>query len=87
MKRIDGKEQPFMGEEKEYLVNWTKEYMKTHPNIDYFIYGHRHIELDLTLERKARLLILGDWIWQFTYAVFDGEHMFLEQYIEGESKP
>ena len=87
MKRIDGKEQPFMGEEKEYLVNWTKEYMRTHPNIDYFIYGHRHIELDLTLERKARLLILGDWIWQFTYAVFDGEHMFLEQYIEGESKP
>ena len=76
-----------MGEEKEYLVNWTKEYMRTHPNIDYFIYGHRHIELDLTLERKARLLILGDWIWQFTYAVFDGEHMFLEQYIEGESKP
>jgi len=87
MKRADGKELPFMGEEKEYLVMWTKDYMKTHPNIDYFIYGHRHIELDLTLERKARLLILGDWIWQFTYAVFDGEHMFLEQYVEGESKP
>ena len=87
MKRLDGKEQPFMGEDKEYLVKWTKEYMTTHPNIDYFIYGHRHIEIDLTLERKARLLILGDWIWQFTYAVFDGEHVFLEQYIEGESKP
>ncbi|MBQ2588047.1 MAG: UDP-2,3-diacylglucosamine diphosphatase, partial [Prevotella sp.] len=29
----------------------------------------------------------GDWIWQFTYAVFDGEHMFIQQYIEGESKP
>ena len=87
MKRLDGKEQPFMGEDKEYLVKWTKEYMGTHPNIDYFIYGHRHIEIDLTLERKARLLILGDWIWQFTYAVFDGEHVFLEQYIEGESKP
>ena len=76
-----------MVEDKEYLVKWTIEYMTTHPNIDYFIYGHRHIEIDLTLERKARLLILGDWIWQFTYAVFDGEHVFLEQYIEGESKP
>jgi UDP-2,3-diacylglucosamine hydrolase len=32
-------------------------------------------------------MILGDWIWQFTYAVFDGEMMCMENYIEGESKP
>ena len=32
-------------------------------------------------------MILGDWIWQFTYAVFDGEHMFMEQYEEGVTKP
>ena len=76
-----------MGEDKEYLVLWTKEYMKTHPDIDYFIYGHRHIELELTLNRKARMLILGDWISQFTYAVFDGEHLLLEEYVEGESRP
>lgn len=87
LKRADGKEVPFMGEDKEYLVQWTKEYMKTHPNIDYFLYGHRHIELDLTLEKKTRMIILGDWIWQFTYAVFDGERLYLEQYVEGESKP
>ena len=30
------------------------------------------------------MMILGDWITQFTYAVFDGEHMFLEEYVEGE---
>ena len=54
---------------------------------DYFIFGHRHIELDLKLERHTRLMILGDWISQFTYAVFDGEHMFLEEYVEGESQP
>lgn len=87
MKRIDGKEVPYMGEDKEYLIQFTKEYMKTHEDVDYFIYGHRHIELDLVLSRKARLMILGDWITQFTYAVFDGEHMFMEEYIEGESKP
>ncbi len=76
-----------MGEGKEYLVLFTKEYMKTHNNIDYFLYGHRHIELDLNLAENTRMMILGDWIWQFTYAVFDGEHLFLEQYIEGETKP
>ena len=87
LKRIDGKEPPYMGEDREFLVQCTKQYMKTHPNIDYFIYGHRHIELDLYLSKKTRMMILGDWITQFTYAVFDGEHMFLEEYVEGESQP
>ena len=87
LKRADGKEPPYMGEDKEFLVLWTKQYMKTHPNIDYFVYGHRHIELDLSLNRRARMFILGDWITQFTYAVFDGEHMLLEEYVEGESRP
>lgn len=86
LKREDGKELPFLGEDKEHLVLYTKNYMKTHPNVDYYLYGHRHIELDLLLENKSRMIILGDWIWQFTYAVFDGEHLFLEQYVEGETK-
>ena len=87
MKRIDGKEPPYMGENREHLVLFTKEYIKSHPNIDYFIYGHRHIELDLMLSRKSRMMIIGDWIWQFTYVVYDGEHIFLEEYVEGESQP
>jgi UDP-2,3-diacylglucosamine hydrolase len=31
-------------------------------------------------------LVLGDWITQFSYVVFDGEHLFLENYVEGETK-
>ena len=60
--------------------------LKEHPDIDYFIYGHRHIELDLMLSRKSRMMIIGDWIWQFTYVVWDGEHILLEEYVEGESQ-
>ena len=37
------------------------------------------------LSRSSRMMILGDWINEFSYAVFDGESMFLEQYIEGET--
>lgn len=86
MKRPDGKEPDYMGEDKEYLVLYSKKYLKTHPDINFFIYGHRHIELDLMLSRTTRMLILGDWITQFTYAVFDGENMYLENYVEGETK-
>ena len=86
LKRADGKEAPFMGEDKEYLVRFAREYKHSHPNIDFFLFGHRHIELDLPIDKTTRMLILGDWIWQFTYAVFDGEHLFLGEYVEGESK-
>lgn len=87
LKRPDGKEPPYMGENNEHLVLFTKEYLKTHPNIDYAIYGHRHIELDLMLSKKTRMIILGDWIRQFTYAVFDGQKLFMNSYVEGETNP
>ena len=86
LKRADGKEVPFMGEDKEFLVRFARDYKRSHPNIDYFLFGHRHIELDLPIVKSTRMLILGDCIWQFTYAVFDGEHLFLGEYVEGESK-
>ncbi len=86
MKRVNGKEPEYLGEDKEYLVLYTKEYLKSHPSVNYFIYGHRHIELDLQLTSDARMMILGDWINLFSYAVFDGEHIFLENYIEGETR-
>jgi len=66
LKRIDGKEPDYMGENNEHLVLYTKEYLKNHPNINFFIYGHRHIELDLMLSSTARVLILGDWINYFS---------------------
>ena len=87
LKRKDGKEPPYMGETNEHLVCYAKEYLKSHPDVNYFVFGHRHIELDLLLSRTARLAILGDWIQLFSYAVYDGENFFMEQYIEGETEP
>ena len=85
LKRVDGKEPDYMGEDKENLVVYAKDYLKSHPAINFFIFGHRHIELDLMLSATSRVLILGDWINCFSYAVYDGEHLFLENYIEGET--
>ena len=76
----------YLGEDKEYLVLYSKEYLATHPDVDYCIYGHRHIELDLMLAADKRMLILGDWITQFTYAVFDGEHLLMSEYEEGATQ-
>lgn len=87
IKHKENNDAVYEGEDREHLVLFAKKYVEEHPDIDYFIFGHRHIELDIKLARHTRLMILGDWISQFTYAVYDGEHMFLEEYVEGESQP
>lgn len=79
-----GKELPYQGEDKEPLVLFAKEHLKGHPEIDFFVFGHRHIELDLALSRQTRVIVLGDWISQFTYAVYDGKQLCLESYFEEE---
>lgn len=74
----------YLGEDKEFQVLFAKEYLRSHPDINFFIFGHRHIELDLMLTRHCRCLILGDWISQYTYAVWDGTTMLMDNYVEGE---
>ncbi len=36
--------------------------------------------------RATRLLILGEWLTLFTYVVWDGEHLFMDNFIEGETE-
>lgn len=45
---------------------------------DFFIFGHRHEIIDTVVgQRGQRLLVIGDWIRNFTYAVFDGNDVQL----------
>ncbi|MDH6354010.1 UDP-2,3-diacylglucosamine hydrolase [Dysgonomonas sp. PH5-45] len=76
--RTTGCNPPYMGEDKEHLVLFAKEHLQLAPNINYFVFGHRHIMLDLMLARSSRIVILGDWLNFFSYAVFDGETLLLE---------
>jgi UDP-2,3-diacylglucosamine hydrolase len=72
-------DEKFLGEENEWLYLYSKEYLKTH-KIDYFIFGHRHLPLDMDIEGKARYINLGEWINYRTYAVFDGVDLKLEKF-------
>jgi len=58
----------YAGEHEEELIRYAKQY--TEP-VDYFIFGHRHIELALMLSNKACVYILGDFFRQYTYAQMD----------------
>jgi len=73
-------DQTFLGEEKEWLIVYCKEYLKKDASIDYFIFGHRHLPLDIQLNEKSRYINLGEWIKSCTYAEFDGENVSLKKY-------
>ena len=70
----------FMGEDKEWLLIFARETLKNE-YFDYFVFGHRHLPLDITLDGSSRYINLGDWMNYFSYAEFDGENMVLKYYL------
>ena len=69
----------YLGEDKEYLVKFAKSYI-VDSTVNYFVFGHRHIELDLMIKKNSNVIILGDWIKHFTYAVMEDGHLVLSEY-------
>ncbi len=69
----------FLGEENEWLIIYSKEVLQKE-HYDYFIFGHRHLPLNCKLAGNSRYINLGDWIRNFTYAVFDGNDVQLHKW-------
>lgn len=80
-KKNGTKDAMYLGEEKEWLIIYSKEKLKTLP-INYFIFGHRHFPLVHPLSPISTYINLGDWINHFTYAVFNGETVELKKWQE-----
>jgi UDP-2,3-diacylglucosamine hydrolase len=72
---------PFLGEDKEWLIIFANDQLKKSPDIDYFIFGHRHLAQDLVLKNgKSRYVNLGHWFGEGNYAVFDGQELYLKKF-------
>lgn len=69
-------EDEFRGEEQEWLWQYCRE-VEARQHHDYYIFGHRHLPLDLTVTPHSRYINLGEWVHNRTYGVFDGETMGL----------
>lgn len=68
----------YLGDDKEFLVQFIRGKLQTE-KIDYFIFGHRHLPINMNVER-AKYINLGDWVKYFTYAVWDGTTIKLLEY-------
>jgi UDP-2,3-diacylglucosamine hydrolase len=59
----------FLGEENEWLALYCRKKL-TEKHYDFFIFGHRHLPLEIELNSSSTYINLGDWIQYFTYGEF-----------------
>ena len=72
-------EEKFLGEEREFLLAHCRDVEKTEHH-DFYIFGHRHLPLELKIGEGSRYINLGEWVHFSTYAVFDGFTMELKSF-------
>ena len=69
----------FLGDDNEWLLTYCKEEIKKE-HTDFYIFGHRHLPLDLKVSETSRYINLGEWINYCSYAVFDGEKLEIKTF-------
>lgn len=71
-------ENEFKGD-NEWLWQYCKQVQESR-HFDYYVFGHRHLPLELPVGKKSTYINLGEWVTQFTYGVFDGDNFKLKQF-------
>ncbi len=62
------------------LYQYSLQVLESDPTIDYFIFGHHHFPVRLKLNEKTHFFLIGDWITNFSYIVFDGKEIELDYF-------
>jgi UDP-2,3-diacylglucosamine hydrolase len=62
------------------ITNFAKEHAQSNPDIDFYVFGHLHTIANEPINDTTRCIVLGDWIDKFSYAVFDGENITIENF-------
>lgn len=69
----------YRGTEREDIERYAREVL-SREHYDYFLFGHRHLPLDIDLGHGSRYINTGDWVTWFTYAAFDGVSLWMTSY-------
>lgn len=71
-------DEKFFGEE-EWLVQYCKE-VESEQHHDFYVFGHRHLPLDMPINGSSRYVNLGEWVNFCSYGVYDGKDLKLEYF-------
>lgn len=78
-RKRNGLKQPFTVAEKEWLFLYCQQ-IESQKHHDYYVFGHRHLALELPINDSSVYFNLGEWIDKCTYGVFDGESFQIQSF-------
>ncbi len=73
------RDEKFEGREGEFLWVYCSELEKT-AHHDYYVFGHRHLPLELEVATNSTYINVGEWVHFKTYAVYDGTKVELKEF-------
>jgi UDP-2,3-diacylglucosamine hydrolase len=73
------KDESFRGKEYEWIYQYCCE-VETQRHHDFYIFGHRHLPLEIPVTENSRYYNLGEWITQRNYGVYDGKKFELQKF-------
>ncbi len=78
--------QEYLGPEKEWLIQYAEK-KQIEKNLDYYIFGHRHLPIDFILKNgSSRYINLGDWLSFQSYATMKEGSIALHFYKNDHGK-
>lgn len=78
--RLAGEKGPdsFFGDD-EWIYQYCKVCHQETPH-DFYVFGHRHLAMDLPVGKGGRYLNLGEWVYESPYAEYDGDNLVLKSF-------
>ncbi len=67
--------------ENEHLLVYAKE-VESSNHHDFYIFGHRHLVLDLEVAENSRYLNAGDWVNNANYISYDGTTCSISEFAD-----
>ena len=73
-------DEKFLGE-KEFLIQYSRR-KESEKHRDYYVFGHRHMPLEIDLDERTRYFNLGEWVNNFSFGVFNGKTFELKYFSD-----
>ncbi|MDE6101204.1 MAG: UDP-2,3-diacylglucosamine diphosphatase [Paramuribaculum sp.] len=79
--RLRGRQMPDPGRlpANDVMIRFANDYVGRNGQVDYFVFGHRHVPVDMELDSGARLIVLGECFKKMSYGVWNGAFFELKR--------
>ncbi len=62
------------------LTTFSREAHRSNPELEYFLFGHVHLFERVQVEPGCEMIVLGEWLSTYSYALWNGSQLSLHIY-------